>query len=176
MTGCRDAKTMTLARPRVPLVLFASRLNTGGSLMAEAILRYLAQERLRAASAGASTVPCVVNPYAIECLHAHGIDTTGLHSKPWGEFFGVGKPAVRFLIALDDVYAAHADWPVHTLKAHWGTPEPADVVGNDIDIMLAFEETYEILYWRIHEFLSLQHNHLDDLPLLSELERIGAGP
>jgi hypothetical protein len=63
MTLSRDADSGTLARSApVPLVLFVSRLNTAASIMAEAILRHLARERLRVASAGASAMPCAVNP------------------------------------------------------------------------------------------------------------------
>jgi arsenate reductase len=174
MTLSRDADSGTPARSApVPLVLFVSRLNTAASIMAEAILRHLARERLRVASAGASGIPCAVNPYAIECLQAHGIPTTGLHSKAWGEFFGVGKPAVRFLITLCEIYAAKAAWPPHTLKTHWDTPDPAYAVGSEVDIKLAFEEAYETLHARIQQFLSLQFDLLKDPALLRELARIG---
>jgi len=55
MTSSRDADSVTPARSaQLPLVLFVCRLNTGASLMAEAILRYLAQQRVRAACAGGS--------------------------------------------------------------------------------------------------------------------------
>ena len=52
-------------------------------------------------------------------------------------------------------------------------PDPADVVGSGIDIQLAFEEAYGILYARIQQFLSLRFAQLDDRALLQALERIG---
>ena len=67
-----DSGTPVQSAP-VPLVLFVSRLNTAASIMAEAILRHLARDRLRVASTGASGIPCAVSPHAIECLQAHGI-------------------------------------------------------------------------------------------------------
>jgi protein-tyrosine-phosphatase len=174
MTLSLDADSGIPARSApVPLVLFVSRLNTAASIMAEAILRHFAQERFRAASAGASTMLCAVNPDAIECLQTHGIATAGLYSKAWGEFFGVGKSSVRFLITLCDVYAAHAGWPPDTLRTHWDTPDPADVVGSEADIKVALEGAYETLHARIQQFLSLQFDHLNDSALLRELARIG---
>jgi len=155
-----------------PLVLFVCRQNVAASIMAEAILRQFAQERVRAASGGESAGG-QVNSHAIECLRAHGIATQGLQSKVWGQFFGVGKPPVRFLIALGKVYAARASWSHNTLVANWYMPDPADVVASDIDIQLAFEEAYGILYARIQGFLSLPFAQLDDRALLQALGRIG---
>jgi hypothetical protein len=93
LTSSRDEASRALAAwlsgPRAPslaprttglLVLFLCHSNTALSIMAEAILRHLAQERVRAASAGA----CVagrVNSQALECLRTHGIATEGLRSK-----------------------------------------------------------------------------------------------
>jgi arsenate reductase len=122
-----------------PLVLFLGRQNTSVSIMAEAILRHFAQERVRAASAGES-VAGPVNPHVLECLRAHGIATEGLQSKIWGEFFGLYRPPVRFVVTLCIVYAARADWPHDTLVTNWHMADPADVAGAEIDIQLAFEE------------------------------------
>jgi protein-tyrosine-phosphatase len=169
-----ESRTSGAARnAQPPLVLFVCRLNTAVSIMAEAILRHFAQGRWRAASGGALVASPAVNPFAMECLHAHGIATMGLHSKVWGEFFGLGKPPVRFLITLGDVYAADADWPRDTLKVRWDTPDPAEVVGSDVDIKLAFEEAYRTLHARVQRFLSLDFGHLDDPALLQVVARIG---
>src|SRR3974390_487781 len=100
--------------------------------MAEALLRHLAQGRVRAASAG-EVHGGQVSPYAFECLRAHAIATQGLRNKVWGEFFGLDKPHVRFLIVLSCVYAARANWPHDTIVARWNMPDPAAVVGTEID-------------------------------------------
>ncbi|HKS69085.1 MAG TPA: hypothetical protein VJQ45_01605 [Ktedonobacterales bacterium] len=150
-----------------------SHLNTGASIMAEAILRHLAQGRWQAASAGAMIASRAVHPLAIECLQTHGIATAGLQSKAWGELFGIGKVPVRFLITLGEVYAAYADWPRDTVRVRWDTPDPAEVVAGDVDLRLAFEEVYRTLHARIQRFLSLELDGLDDRSLTQELERIG---
>jgi protein-tyrosine-phosphatase len=147
--------------------------------MAEAILRHLAQGRLRAASAG-ETVSGRVSPYAIACLTAHGIGTTGLRDKLWGELFGIYRPPVRVLITLSnpDTYAAKANWDkenVRTVKAHWPTPDTETVVGSPTDRRLAFEKVFVTLEARIRKLLALQMDQLTDRALARELTRIGEG-
>ncbi len=139
--------------------------------MAEAILTHLAQGSVRAASGGAALHR--VSPYALQCLRAHGIATQGLRNKVWGEFFGLDAPAVRFLIALCDVYAAKARWPVDTLIGHWHMADPTAIVGADLEIRSAFEEAFGTLQGRIQTFLALPFGQLTDQALLQELARIG---
>jgi protein-tyrosine-phosphatase len=173
--GRDEARIPARARSgQSPLVLFLCRQNTATSIMAEAILRQLAQERFRAASAGES-VAGGVNSHALECLREHGIATNGLQSKAWGEFFGLDRPPVRFVITLCNVYAARVNWSQDTLVANWPMSDPAELAGSDIDIQLAFEEAYTTLGTRIQKFLSLRFVQLDDRALLQVLERIGEG-
>lgn len=158
-----------------PLVLFVCRKNAAASILAEAILRHLAQGRVRAASAG-DTAIADVSPYALECLAAHHMTTTGLYSKAWGRFFGQDRPPVHILITLCDAYAARVNWDhdaVHTVKAHWSTPEPELILGSPTDKRLAFEEAFLLLEARIRKFLSLPLERLSDAALSHQLERIG---
>jgi arsenate reductase (thioredoxin) len=154
-------------------MLFVSRLNTGASLMAEAILRHLAQGRVRAASAGESVTVAHAHPAALQCLRAHHVSTVGLRSKVWGAFFGLAKPPVRILIALEPVYASAASWPSDTIIANWNTPDPAALDACEIDTQVAFEETYGALYARIGQFLSLQWEHMEGVALSKTLGAIG---
>ena len=160
-----------------PLVLFICRNNSAASILAEAILRHLAQGRVRAASAG-NTANIRVSPYALECLAAHDIPTTGLHSKAWGRFYGLGCPPVHILITLCEVYAARVDWDrdtVHTIKVHWPTPEPELVVGSETQWRLAFEEVFVLLEARIRRLLALPLNRLSDPALSRQLASTGEG-
>jgi arsenate reductase len=143
--------------------------------MAEAILRYLAQGRVRAASAG-DTPAAGVNPHALDCLRAHEIPTTELYCKPWGAFFGSCRPPVRMLIMLcePDIYAAKADWDqeaVRTVKVHWPTADPEGAWGGQFHT--AFEEVFITLEARIRRLLALPLNRLSDNALLQTLELIG---
>lgn len=160
-----------------PLALFLCRNNAAASIMAEALLRHLAQGQVRAASAG-DTAAASVNPYALECLTAHRIPTAQLFCKPWGTFFGYYRPPVRMLITLcdPDIYAAKANWhheAVHTVRAHWPTADPEVAVRRDGGMRLAFEELFVTLEARIWQLLALPLGTLSDQALSRELARIG---
>ena len=185
MTSSRDETSRVLApwlrqpsasspKPGLPapLVLFLCRSNEAVSIMAECILRHLAQERLRVGSAGDSAAS-QVRPYAIECLRAHGIATEGLRCKAWGEFFGRNRPSIRFLIAFCDVYATKTIWHEDTLIACWNMLDRATVVGSDIDIQVAFEEAFTTLQTRIQRFLALPLEELNAPALAQEVQRVG---
>ena len=171
--GPRTRKVASsMRRPKPPLALFLCRANTTASIMAEAILRHLAQGRVQAASAG--EIPYgQVNRHTLECLYAHGIATHGLRSRMWGEFFGWGKPPVRFLIALSDVYAAESNWGPGTIITRWYMPDPGAFPGGGIDIRLEFEQAFNMLESRIRKFLALELGRLTDRALSRELALIG---
>jgi arsenate reductase len=161
-----------------PLVLFLCHSNAAISIMAEAILEHFAQARVRAASGG-DVPPGQVNPYALECLRLHGIATRGLRSKAWGEFFGLHKPPVRFLITLCEVEAAKANWGYDNsrlVKAHWAMPDPSSDAARDVDIRVGFEEAFGTLESRIRKFLALPLDRLTDEELSRELALIGKEP
>lgn len=170
------APTLAPARgTQPPLALFLCRENAASSIMAEALLRHLAKERVRAASAG-DCPAAGVNPHALECLRAHGIATTGLHSKGWGAYSGAYRPQIRFLITLSEVDALKGNWNQEAsrpVKANWAMPDPAAVLGSEADIGLAFEEAFGTLHTRIQSFLALPLGRLSDRALSKELTRIG---
>lgn len=156
----------------LPLVLFVCRTNSTCSIMAEAILRHLAPQRVRTASGG-EFPQSEVNPFALGCLRMHRIPTQGLRCKTWGEFFGLDRPSPRFLIALGDGYAAKAHWPEETLIGSWHMPDPGAVAGSDIDMRVAFEEAFDRLDSQIQKFLALPLEKLAAPALAQELKRIG---
>lgn len=158
-----------------PLALFLCQRNTAASIMAEAILRHLAQGRVRAASAG--EVPHgQLNPYALECLSAHGIATQGLRNRTWGEFWGSGRAPVRFLIALADVYPEKSVWGPGTIIAQWYMQDPGAIVGSEQEIRAGFAEAFGTLESRIRQFLGLALEQLTDRALSRELACIGQSP
>jgi ArsR family transcriptional regulator len=67
-------------------VLFVCTANSARSIMAEALLRYMAGDQFEVASAG--TQPTEPHPLAIQVLSEAGIATDGLHSKPLAELKG----------------------------------------------------------------------------------------
>jgi arsenate reductase len=135
---------------------------------------------MQAASAGDEAAERV-NPHVLECLAAHRIATTGLRTKPWGEYFGLGQTPVRVLIALGDpnTYAMGGNWSqlgVRTAKAHWPTPDPGAVVGGEIKIRLAWDEVFALLEARIRKLVALPLDQLNSEALMRQLTRIGEVP
>ena len=61
------------------------------------------------------------------------------------------------------------------MSAHWGTPDPAAVSGDDETKRRAFRQAYSELEARIRLFLSLPIERLDRLSLRRRLDEIGAG-
>jgi len=59
------------------------------------------------------------------------------------------------------------------VKAHWAMPDPAAVLGSEVDIGLAFQEAFGTLHARIQLFLALPLGRLNDRALSQELARIG---
>jgi arsenate reductase (thioredoxin) len=155
-----------------PVALFVCQLNISSSIMAEAILRHHAAGRVRAASAG-EIVSRPVSRSALQCLLDNGVSTQGLQTRRWGEFFGAGRPSVRFLIALADVYAASAAWPAETLISRWHVADPAAATGSEREIRDAFRETFRTLTSRVQKLLALPFERLDDQSLKEEIDRIG---
>jgi arsenate reductase len=146
--------------------------------MAEAICEHCARGRVRAASAG-DTPAVQVSPYALECLRAHGVATRGLRSKPWGEFFGLYRAPVRFVISLCEVDASKSNWDQGAsvaVKARWEMRDPGTVGADGTDIRLAYEETFAALESRIRKFLALPLGRLTDPALAQELALIGQEP
>ena len=59
------------------------------------------------------------------------------------------------------------------LKAHWGLPDPADVIGTEAEVDAAFEQIWRWLEQRVRAFLDLPFETMDRKALASELARIG---
>lgn len=112
-------------------------------------------------------------------LRVHGIATTGLSGKPWAEFFGLHKSRVHFLISLCEVGGDNVNWEYgggERVRVRWEMPDPATVVGSDVDIRFAFEEAFGTLQSRFRKFLALSLGRLSDRALSRELALIGDEP
>jgi hypothetical protein len=59
------------------------------------------------------------------------------------------------------------------MTAHWGVPDPAEAIGTDAEIALAFKDTYRMLHQRIGIFTALPLQSLDRLSLQKRLNEIG---
>ena len=160
--------------PRKYNALFLCTGNSARSILAEAILDQLGEDRICAYSAG-SHPQGNVHPMALEILEDRGYDLSGLRSKSWSEFEGPDAPDLDFVFTVCANAAGEACpvWPGGPMTAHWGLADPAAFEGPRDEQHRIFSRTYEALHRRIERFTRLPIESLDRLALLARLEEIG---
>jgi protein-tyrosine-phosphatase len=131
-------------------VLFLCTGNSARSILAEAYLNAAGRGGFVAHSAG-SHPGGKVNPFALELLQKHRIDTAGLRSKSWDEFARAGAPRLDMVITVCDNVAGEACpvWPGAPMRQHWSIPDPTLGASADAELDAAFAETYRLLRERI---------------------------
>ena len=163
---------------RQPLnVLFLCTGNSARSILAEAYLNARGEGRFRAYSAG-SHPNGKVNPFALNLLAKHRIDTGGLRSKSWDEFAAAGAPPLHFVFTVCDNAAGETCplWPGQPITAHWAVADPAAVQGSDEDKRRAFLKAFTELSTRINLMLAVPMEKLDRQALTGTLRDIGRTP
>ena len=155
-------------------VLFLCTGNSARSILAEAILNAKGKGRFLAFSAG-SHPKGAVHPLALALLERAGLATEGLRSKAWDEFAAPGAPPLDFIFTVCDNAAGEVCpvWPGHPMTAHWGLPDPAAVVGTDLEKANAFRQAFRMLERRIELFVSLPIETLERLALGTKVREIG---
>ena len=155
-------------------VLFLCTGNSARSILAEAYLNAAGRGRFKAYSAGSHPTG-KVNPFALELLAKHRIDTAGYRSKNWDEFAQPGAPKLDFVLTVCDDAAGEICpiWPGQPISAHWGVADPAAVTGTDEQKRAAFRKAFTELSTRINLLLALPVEKLDRLVLKQKLDEIG---
>jgi arsenate reductase (thioredoxin) len=157
-------------------VLFVCTDNSARSIMAEGLLNHLGRGRFNAYSAGTHPKG-EVDPFALQALAHHSVQTEGLHTKSWNEFAHPDAPLLDFVITVCDTAAGEVCpvWPGQPVTAQWGVHDPAAFSGSDDAKLKHFIETALVLKWRIDLMMALQIGQLDDLSLRREMRDIGIG-
>jgi arsenate reductase (thioredoxin) len=155
-------------------ILFLCTGNSARSVIAEAIMNRIGADRFMAYSAG-SHPKGAVNPHAIALLERLDYRTDNFRSKSWDEFARPNSPELDFVITVCDDAAGEVcpAWPGQPMTAHWGMPDPAAVKGPEVEVSLAFADTYRMLNNRIGAFANLKISGLDRLSLQTKLRDIG---
>ena len=104
-------------------VLFLCTHNSARSQLAEATLRHLGGDRVRAYSAGSQ--PGRVHPEAISTLKCLGISTEGLTSKHLKEF--LGQDFDYIVTVCDQAREACPVFPGEPAQLHWSYPDPSSI-------------------------------------------------
>jgi arsenate reductase (thioredoxin) len=155
-------------------VLFLCTGNSARSILAEAYLNSTGRGKFRAYSAG-SHPNGKVNPFALELLRKHRIETEGLRSKSWDEFGARGAPELDLVFTVCDNAAGEACpfWPGQPVTAHWGVEDPAAVQGSDDEKRKAFLQAFMRLSGRINLLLALSFDQVSRQALKNRLDEIG---
>jgi protein-tyrosine-phosphatase len=156
-------------------VLFLCTGNSARSILAEAYLNSAGKGRFRAYSAGSHPAG-KVNPFALQLLQQHRMDTAGCRSKSWDEFAQPDAPEFDLIFTVCDNAAGEScpAWPGMPVTAHWGVEDPAAVTGSDELKHSAFTKAFAQLSSRINALLALPLEKLDRHELKSKLDEIGA--
>ena len=155
-------------------VLFLCTHNSARSIMAEAILDQLGQERFHAYSAG-SDPNAAPRPEVIEKLRTFGHDVSELRSKSWDEFMRPDAPRMDFVIALCDTLQGQAcpDFGGKAVTASWPLPDPAGFAGSAAQQGILLNELYASLKRRLGIFVALPFTSLDRMAVHARLDELG---
>ena len=156
-------------------VLFICTANSARSIMAEAIMNHIGQDRFQAYSAG-SHPRGEIHPMALEVLSDHdGYDLSSLRSKSWTEFAQADAPQMDFIFTVCDQAAGEVCpiWPGQPITAHWGFADPAAVVGDREKKLKAFSTTQFQITNRIRYLMNLPIGSIDRLSLQTQLRKLG---
>ena len=137
----------------VPKVLFVSASNACRSLLAEACLRHLGQNKFKVYSCGVpDRIADAPDNWTLLALKTASIPAVDLECKNWSEFTRNGAPRMDFVIALDaGTLAMHPSWPGQPVTALWDYPSldsNANKRGNGaavIHILMSLRRRIELL-------------------------------
>jgi arsenate reductase (thioredoxin) len=139
-------------------VLFLCTGNSARSIIAEHLLRVRAHGRFETFSAGSHPTG-VVHPLALEVLSEHQIDTSRARSKSWDEF---RNETFDFVITVcDKAKETCPAYPGQPVNAHWGSPDPASVTGDEATQRKAFADVANQIAARINIFCAFRDDQLD---------------
>jgi arsenate reductase (thioredoxin) len=154
-------------------VLFLCTGNSARSQIAEELLNHKGRGRFVAESAG-SHPAARVNPHAIEALERHGYVWTGGHPRGTD-----GLPEEHWDLVItvcDRAREACPIFPGRPVIAHWGMPDPADLVLRALDRRRAFDDTLLLISRRLDLLLALPIEKLSRRALEHRVEAISARP
>jgi protein-tyrosine-phosphatase len=154
-------------------VLILCTANSARSILGEAILNRVGEGRFKAHSAG-SHPRSIPNPRAIELLSSLGYPVAALRSKSWDEFAQPDAPKIDLVITVCDAAAGESCplWTGSPVKAHWGIPDPAGVLGGESAESAAFRLAHDRLLARMQALVALPVETMTAVELSKQLRLI----
>lgn len=149
-------------------ILFLCTHNSARSVLGEALASTHPSGLFVGYSAG-STPGTSVNPFAKELALEMGYDEAKLRSKSWDEYALADAPKMDFIVTVCDNAAGEVCpfWPGNPTTAHWGFPDPSQVIGTDLEKKTAFVSVMNGLKKRLDILAAMPLDKLDSMTLKS---------
>ena len=154
-------------------ILFICTHNRCRSILAEAITRKIAQDKINVQSAGSAPAG-EVHELTLENLKRHGYDTSGLQSQSWDDL-GDFEPDVCITVCDNAAKEACPMWLGDAIKIHWGLTDPTSDNIAEENRQNSFDTVIKTLEKRIEELTQYDLDSLsaDELKtIFNELEKI----
>ncbi len=155
-------------------VLFLCTGNSARSILAESLIDHWGAGRFKGYSAG-SFPKGEVHPLALDLLRTLELPSAGMRSKSWDEFARPGAAVMDFVFTVCDQAAGEICpiWPGNPITGHWGVPDPAAVVGSELERRSAFRAALLALESRIKLFVDLPIDMLERMAVQRKVDEIG---
>lgn len=139
-------------------LLFLCTHNACRSILAEAIMRQLAGDRIEVTSAGSAPAGAV-HPLTLKYLQESGYVTEGLASKSWD---AVSDFSPDIVITVCDQAAGESCpiWFGDAITAHWGLPDPTRLT-DESQADALFAKLISTLEQRIRHLLGRDFERLE---------------
>ena len=148
-------------------ILFLCTGNSARSIIAEYVLRQKGKGRFEVFSAGVKPKDA---PHPI-LRDNFQIDTSDARSKSVDEFQNVEFDFV--ITVCDNAREACPVWPGRPIVAHWSSPDPSKVEGDQDTVKEAFWKVTQEINRRIELLVALPFDKLDALRVEAETKAIG---
>jgi arsenate reductase len=147
-------------------ILFLCTHNSARSILGEALASTHPSGKFMGYSAGSSPGPSV-NPFAADIAVELGMDRALLKSKSWDVYAQLNAPKMDFIITVCDNAAGEVCpfWPGQPATAHWGFPDPSQVLGTDLEKRAAFNVVMNGLKKRLDILAAMPLDKLDSMSL-----------
>ncbi len=135
-------------------VLFICTHNSARSQMAEGLLRYLADDRFEAFSAG--TEATQVRPLAIKAMSELGIDISGQTSKTLERY--LNEPFALVITVCDTAAEACPVFPGAVQRLHWSFEDPAKATGSEDEQLAVYRRVRDEIRTHVERELLEKNN------------------
>jgi arsenate reductase len=151
-------------------LLFLCTHNACRSILAEAITRKIAGDRLVVASAGSHPAGRV-HPLTLKHLQQRNYSIEGLASQSWDDLKDF-EPDIVITVCDSAAGETCPLWFGNAVKAHWGLPDPTSQE-NTTQVDVLFEQVINRIERRTQAFMQIEFEQLSREQLKSELNALG---